>query len=110
MKHGQVRYLPGFWEFGWLGKKDSNLRMPESKSGALTNLATPQQTPPAVLPSERGADYTGVSEKKPAPKNPITTEQSEWLTSAPDSASRDYSCRSIYQGCAASHRPSCRND
>jgi hypothetical protein len=25
----------------WLGKKDSNLRMPESKSGALTNLATP---------------------------------------------------------------------
>ena len=26
----------------WLGKKDSNLRMPESKSGALTNLATPQ--------------------------------------------------------------------
>ncbi len=26
----------------WLGKKDSNLRMPESKSGALTSLATPQ--------------------------------------------------------------------
>ena len=26
----------------WLGRKDSNLRMPESKSGALTNLATPQ--------------------------------------------------------------------
>src|SRR5690606_4761831 len=26
----------------WLGKKDSNLRMPESKSGALTNLAIPQ--------------------------------------------------------------------
>lgn len=25
-----------------LGRKDSNLRMPESKSGALTNLATPQ--------------------------------------------------------------------
>ena len=25
----------------WQGKKDSNLRMPESKSGALTNLATP---------------------------------------------------------------------
>ena len=27
----------------WLGRKDSNLRMPESKSGALTNLATPQK-------------------------------------------------------------------
>ena len=27
----------------WLGRKDSNPRMPESKSGALTNLATPQQ-------------------------------------------------------------------
>ena len=25
---------------GWLGWKDSNLRVPESKSGALTNLAT----------------------------------------------------------------------
>ena len=25
----------------WQGKKDSNLRMPESKSGALTSLATP---------------------------------------------------------------------
>lgn len=25
----------------WQGWKDSNLRMPESKSGALTNLATP---------------------------------------------------------------------
>ena len=27
----------------WLGRKDSNPRMPESKSGALTNLATPQR-------------------------------------------------------------------
>jgi site-specific DNA-adenine methylase len=25
----------------WQGTKDSNRRMPESKSGALTNLATP---------------------------------------------------------------------
>ena len=25
----------------WQGWKESNLRMPESKSGALTNLATP---------------------------------------------------------------------
>src|SRR5689334_20231791 len=31
----------------WQGRKDSNPRMPESKSGALTNLATPLQT--AVL-------------------------------------------------------------
>jgi hypothetical protein len=30
------------YKFGWLGKKDSNLRMLESKSSALTNLATPQ--------------------------------------------------------------------
>ena len=35
-----------------LGKKDSNLRIPESKSGALTNLATPQQT---CLPDESNA-------------------------------------------------------
>jgi hypothetical protein len=28
-------------EKGWQGKKDSNLRMLESKSSALTNLATP---------------------------------------------------------------------
>jgi hypothetical protein len=34
--------LPALTELEWLGKKDSNLRMPESKSGALTNLATPQ--------------------------------------------------------------------
>src|SRR5690606_36894036 len=27
---------------GWLGRKDSNPRIPESKSGALTSLATPQ--------------------------------------------------------------------
>jgi hypothetical protein len=26
---------------GWQGNKDSNLGMPESKSGALTNLAIP---------------------------------------------------------------------
>ena len=26
----------------WLGRKESNLRMLESKSSALTNLATPQ--------------------------------------------------------------------
>ena len=40
MKYGQACDLP---EEYWLGKKDSNLRMPESKSGALTNLATPQR-------------------------------------------------------------------
>src|SRR5690554_2275810 len=36
-----------FWtkpKKGWLGRKDSNPRMPESKSGALTNLATPQRS------------------------------------------------------------------
>src|SRR5665213_1342243 len=30
----------------WQGRKDSNLRMPESKSGALTNLATPLRPRP----------------------------------------------------------------
>ena len=37
---------------GWLGRKDSNPRMPESKSGALTSLATPQRetSAPAVGP------------------------------------------------------------
>ncbi len=43
IRAGKTRYLPEFEEIRWLGKKDSNLRMPESKSGALTNLATPQQ-------------------------------------------------------------------
>ena len=40
-----------FHELGfvlWQGRKDSNPRMPESKSGALTNLATPL---------ERSRDY-----------------------------------------------------
>ena len=32
----------------WLGWEDSNLRMPESESGALDHLATPQH----------GSDYT----------------------------------------------------
>jgi hypothetical protein len=32
------------WRKNGLGKKDSNLRMPESKSGALTSLATPHLT------------------------------------------------------------------
>ena len=32
----------------WQGWKDSNLRMPESKSGALTNLATPLHRTVAV--------------------------------------------------------------
>src|SRR5574343_796481 len=36
-----------FWQLPaipWLRRKDSNLRMPESKSGALTSLATPQRS------------------------------------------------------------------
>ena len=36
----KTRALSGLREF-WQGWKESNLRMPESKSGALTNLATP---------------------------------------------------------------------
>ena len=36
-----------FWDYskdgGWQGKKDSNPRMPESESGALTSLAIPLQ-------------------------------------------------------------------
>ena len=36
----QLRPATGGLEI-WQGWKDSNLRMPESKSGALTNLATP---------------------------------------------------------------------
>ena len=38
---GQAVCLPVIYI--WLGRKDSNLRMPESKSGALTSLATPQE-------------------------------------------------------------------
>ena len=43
--------------------------MPESKSGALTNLATPQQSLASVrLDSERDADYSeDWSEKKESP-------------------------------------------
>ena len=40
---GAFRSIARFDE--WLGRKDSNPRMPESKSGALTNLATPQRKP-----------------------------------------------------------------
>src|SRR5215813_1517340 len=36
---GAFRSIARFDE--WQGRKDSNPRMPESKSGALTNLATP---------------------------------------------------------------------
>jgi hypothetical protein len=32
----------------WQGRKDSNPRMPESKSGALTNLATPLESIPQL--------------------------------------------------------------
>ena len=34
----------------WQGRKDSNPRMPESKSGALTNLATPLHRNPVFQP------------------------------------------------------------
>ena len=36
--------IPPVWRYLvylWQGRKDSNPRMPESESGALTNLATP---------------------------------------------------------------------
>ena len=39
-RHLQTKHGCAFRDI-WQGKKDSNLRMPESKSGALTNLATP---------------------------------------------------------------------
>src|SRR5882672_779491 len=39
------RMRPRCCYFEWLGRKDSNPRMPESKSGALTSLATPQREP-----------------------------------------------------------------
>ena len=52
-------------EMVWLGKKDSNLRMPESKSGALTNLATPQR-PFTHSSGERGAHYKGICRGKKA--------------------------------------------
>src|SRR5690606_35888367 len=39
VKHGRLEVFKR-----WLGRKDSNPRMPESKSGALTNLATPQHS------------------------------------------------------------------
>ena len=40
-RHMQTEKAPKCFLKIWQGKKDSNLRMPESKSGALTNLATP---------------------------------------------------------------------
>jgi hypothetical protein len=44
----------------WQGKKDSNLRVPESKSGALTNLATPLRSTLCpcrrLLPTQSGGD------------------------------------------------------
>ena len=41
----------------WLGRKDSNPRMPESKSGALTNLATPQRVTGKPSDQVEGADF-----------------------------------------------------
>lgn len=38
----------------WLGRQDSNLRMPESKSGALTNLATAQSKEVRILTKDLG--------------------------------------------------------
>ena len=43
-----------------LGRKDSNPRMPESKSGALTNLATPQRMPSKTLDQPGPADIRNV--------------------------------------------------
>ena len=42
----------------WLGWQDLNLRMPESKSGALTDLATAQHTlnMPSATQVEIGVD------------------------------------------------------
>ena len=42
MKVGVVWFLKRFYSI-WQGKKDSNLRMLESKSSALTSLAIPLQ-------------------------------------------------------------------
>lgn len=41
----------------WLGRKDSNPRMPESKSGALTNLATPQRVTGKPSDQVEGAGF-----------------------------------------------------
>src|SRR6187549_798429 len=41
---------------GWQGRKDSNPRMPESKSGALTNLATPLRLRIWKHPAQRMLD------------------------------------------------------
>ena len=46
----------------WLGRKDSNPRMPESKSGALTSLATPQYGNGAEnLAPNSGLQYSGTA-------------------------------------------------
>ena len=42
----------------WLGRKDSNPRMPESKSGALTSLATPQKHIPQRMAIQPSGDET----------------------------------------------------
>src|SRR3989338_7866897 len=46
---------------GWLGRKDSNLRMLESKSSALTNLATPQHRLPPWGRKSKGRAFSGFS-------------------------------------------------
>ena len=58
----------------WLGRKDSNPRMPESKSGALTDLATPQLSKADRRTPNRAADgnpkisHTTPSTKKDKPR------------------------------------------
>ncbi len=52
----------------WQGRKDSNLRMPESKSGALTNLATPLQRTALICSGYRQKEY--LLQRKTLRKNP----------------------------------------
>jgi hypothetical protein len=60
--------LPYRKRIEWLGKKDSNLRMPESKSGALTNLATPQQALAVCVPASEARIIQRIFQKKKGPE------------------------------------------
>jgi hypothetical protein len=58
----------------WQGWKESNLRMPESKSGALTNLATPLHRS-VVMPGKTRPDNQPINRSMKPPLNRLPTGQ-----------------------------------
>ena len=46
----------------WLGREDSNLRMPASKAGALGHLATPHNNPQMAIKPTSSIEWRAIYE------------------------------------------------